>query len=166
MISEKIFKTKTGFCHILPDKIVLTRDGIIGNVSEIITNNNISRLLFIYGIISIGLLYIAFRSFQNGDIIRLIVFVLISIYLIWGIFNSLNNSATPIIYRDKIKVVKFKKGIKGFTRPRFDIFFEDERGKIKRRIIMLNGSLHENQEGDIQNALNIMIDEKLINDSY
>ena len=45
MESEKTFKTKTGFCHILPDKIILTRDGVVGNVAKVTVGNNITRIL-------------------------------------------------------------------------------------------------------------------------
>ena len=48
MKTEKIFKTKTGFCHILSDKIILTRDGIIGNVAKVTVGNTINRVLLIY----------------------------------------------------------------------------------------------------------------------
>jgi hypothetical protein len=47
MESEKIFKTKTGFCHILPDKIVLKRDGVVGNAAKVTVGNNIARILLI-----------------------------------------------------------------------------------------------------------------------
>lgn len=52
MEKENIFRTKTGFCHVLPDKIVLTRDGIIGNLSKVIVGNKIQQILIIYGIIN------------------------------------------------------------------------------------------------------------------
>lgn len=65
MENEKTFKTKTGFCHILPDKIVLSRDGVIGNVAKVTVGNNISRMLLIYGGFSLFLLYSAFNSFQK-----------------------------------------------------------------------------------------------------
>jgi hypothetical protein len=42
MENEKTFKTKIGFCHILPDKIILTRDGIIGNVTIVMIGNNLT----------------------------------------------------------------------------------------------------------------------------
>lgn len=146
MNNEKIFKTKTGFCHILTDKIVLTRDRIIGNVAKVTVGNNISRLLLIYGGLSLGLFYFAFDSYKNGQIAGPIFFGLLGIYLIYGITNSVNNSATPIIEREKIKYVKFKKEIFGLTRSRFEVFFEDENNKTKRRLIMLPGSLTDGQK--------------------
>ena len=161
MDNENTFKTKTGFCHILPDKIVLTRDGIIGNVATVTVGNNISRILFIYGGLSIGLFYLAFDNFKNGQTAQPILFGLLGIYLVYGIVNSINNSATPIIDRQKIRDVKFKKAIVGLTRSRFEVLFEDEQGKIKKRLIMLPGSLTDGQN-ETEKAIKIMTDEKLI----
>lgn len=161
MNNEKTFKTKTGFCHIFPDKIVLTRDGVVGNISKVTVGNNISRILIIYGGISFGLFYLAFDRFKSGQITEPIIFGLLGIYLIYGIINSLNNSATPIIYREKIKDVKFKKAIIGLTRSRFEVLFEDENGKLKKRLIMLPGSLTDGQN-ETNRAFQILLDEKII----
>jgi len=161
MYNEKIFKTKTGFCHILPDKIVLTRDGIIRSLAPIISGNNISRILIIYSGFSIWLFYSAFDSYKNGQIFQSIFFGFIAIYLVYVIANSINNSATPIIDRQKIKKVKFKKAIWGLTRSRFEVLFEDEQRKIKKRLIMLPGLLANGQNETVK-AVKIMMDEKLI----
>ncbi len=161
MENEKTFKTKTGFCHILPEKIVLTRDGIIGNVASVTVGNNISRILIKYGVLSILLFYLAFDGYTKGQIALSILFGFLGIYLAYNILNSINNSATPIIPRQKIKEVKFKKAIIGLTRSRFEVLFEDEKGKIKKRLIMLPGSLTDGQN-ETEKAIKIMADEKLI----
>jgi hypothetical protein len=129
--SEKILKTKTGFCHILPDKIVLTCDGIIGNVATMAVGNHITKILIIYSGLSIGLFYFAFDSYWQGEIFQTVLLGLLEIYIIYGVVNSINNSATPIIERGKIKEVKFKKAMVGLTRSRFEVLFEDARGKLK-----------------------------------
>lgn len=161
METEKKFKTKTGYCHILPDKIVLSRDGVIGNVAKVAVGNNIARILLIYGGLSIALLYFAFTKYQQGQVYGSFFFFLFSLYLIYGIFSSLNNSATPIIERNSIKNVKFKKSIAGLTRSRFEVMFEDESGKIKKRLIMLPGSMSGGQT-ETELAIKLMTEEKLI----
>ena len=55
----KIFKTKTGFFHILPDKIVLTRDHFLA--ARVTVGNNIARILRIYGAITVGLFYFGIK---------------------------------------------------------------------------------------------------------
>jgi len=162
MESEKIFKTKTGFCHILPDKIILTRDGIIGNAAKVTVGNNINRILLIYGGLSAFLFYSAFNNYQNGQIVTPVFFGIIGLYLIYGIITSLNNSATPIIERSKIKDIKLKKAIFGITRSRFEILFEDDNTKIKKRLIMLPGSMTDGQN-ETEKAIKIMTEEKLLN---
>ncbi len=157
MSNQEIFKTKTGFCHVLPDKIVLTRDGIIGDISKIVVGNNIYRILLIYGVISFIVLYIAYGSFLNGNIILSILCLSLGIYLVYGIISSINNSETPIILRNSIIKVEYKKGISGLTRPRFEILFRYEDDKIKRRLIIL-----DRDEIEIEKALGIMRSEKLI----
>lgn len=162
METEKTFITKTGFCHILPDKIVLTRDGIIGNVAKVTVGNTISRILLIYGGLSCVLMFLVYDSYKKGQAAQPIFLGFIAVYLIYGILNSLNNSATPIIERDKIKSVKFKKAIPGLTRSRFEILFEDDNSNIKKRLIMLPGSMSGgNNETEV--AIKIMTDEKLLN---
>lgn len=161
MDNEKTFKTKTGFCHILPDSIVLTRDGIIGNIAAVTVGNNISRILIIYGGLTAGMFYYSFDFYRTGQIYPAVFFALPGFYLIYGILGSMNNSATPIIDRNKIRQVKFKKAFAGLTRSRFEVMFEDENGKIKKRLIMLPGSLTDGQN-ETEKALRIMTEEKLI----
>ena len=161
MENEKTFKTKTGFCHILSDKIILTRDGIIGNVSKITVGNGISRILVIYSAISVFLLYSAYSSFQNGENASALFFSLLATFLIYGILKSINNSASPIIERNKIKEAKFINAKIGLTRSRFEILFEDENGKLKKRLIMLPGSLNDGTN-ETEKALIIMKSERIL----
>jgi hypothetical protein len=160
METEKTFRTKTGFCHVTADKIILTRDGVIGNISKVTVGNNISRVLIIYGLLSIGLIYFAYDSYVKDDTAMTLFFGLIGLYLIYGIVKSRNNSATPIIERREIKNVTYNAGTSGLTRPRFEIEFNDN-GQIKKRLIMLPGTLGGGQrEGD--KAVQIMKEEKLL----
>jgi hypothetical protein len=160
-MSENTFKTKSGYCHVLPDKIVLTRDGVIGNLSKAVNGNGISRILILYSLISIYLLYSSYSKFQKDEFVPAVFYLGLAVFLISGIFRSINNSATPIIERSKIKEVKFINGTKGVTRSRFEVFFEDEKGKIKKRFILLPGSL-SNGDSATKKALEIMRNEKLI----
>lgn len=158
---EMVFRTKTGYCHVFPSKIVLTRDGIVGNVAKMAVGNSIARVLIIYGMISIGLLYFAFEAYQDGQIFQAVLLGIIGFYLIYGSVNSLNNSAIPIIDRQKIKEVRFKKGIAGLTRSRFEVLFEDTNGKIKKRLIMLPGSM-TGGKNETEKAIALMKDEQLL----
>lgn len=161
METENTFKTKTGFCHILPDRIVLTRNGVIGNVAKVTVGNSIMRILLIYGALVIGLFYFAFNMFKEGKTLQTSLLAMLGIYLIYGIIKSLNNSATPIIERKKIKEVRFKKAVTGLTRARFEVVFEEANGNIKKRLIMLSGSMTDGQN-ETEKAIKIMTQEKLL----
>jgi len=158
MAEEKIFRTKTGYCHVLEDKIVLTRDGAIGKVAAVSIGNNIARPLIIYGIIAITLLLLSCKGFQEGDPIRASLFVVLGVFLIANIIRSRHNSATPVIDREKIKNIEFKQAITGATRAYFIIYFETDRKQIKRRYIFLPGSLN-NGALETEKALQIMTEE-------
>ena len=161
MNTEKKFKTKTGYCHILPDKIILTRDGVIGDLAKITSGNNIIRILLIYSFISIFLIYSSYSSYKKSDYFSAFFFCSVALFSIVVILKSVNNSATPIIDRTKIKEVRFLKAMVGITRARFEIMFEDENGKLKKRLILLPGSL-SNGAIETTKALEIMKNEHLI----
>lgn len=161
MDKEKTFRTKTGFCHITADRIILTRDGLVGNISEVTVGNNIFRILIIYGLLSAGLIYFAYDSFIKGDKATALFLGLIVLYLIYGIVRSRRNSATPVIERRDIKRVTFNAGTPGLTRPRFEVEFSDN-GQIRKRLIMLPGTLTGGQS-EAKKAVQIMRDEMLLN---
>ncbi|MFC7773042.1 phosphoribosylaminoimidazolesuccinocarboxamide synthase [Flavobacterium sp. GCM10027622] len=160
MESEKKFKTKTGFCHILPDKIILTRDGIIGNIAKITVGNKISRILIIYSGFAIFLLYFAFTAYQENKVVTALFNLFFASYLLFRVKQSSNYSAISTIERNKIKDVKFIDAKYGTTRSRFEVLFEDENGKIKTRLILLPGSLNDG-ENETKKALEIMKTEKI-----
>lgn len=161
MESEKVFRTKTGFCHILPDKLVLTRNGIRGSVAKVTVGNKINRILIIYGIGIIGLLYSSFVNYQKGSTEKSVLLVLLAGFLLFGVIKSMNNSATSVIERKSIQKIVLKKAVPGLTRSHFIVFFEDGNGKTKKRLILLPGSL-SNGEDETENAFNLLQSEQLI----
>lgn len=161
MKNEKTFKTKTGYCHILQDKIVLTKEKIISDISKIPKGNGVFRVLIIYSILTLILLYNSFTNYKSGDTIPALFFGLLATFLLYGIVKSINNSATPVIERNKIKDVTFFNAKPGLTRARFEIMFEDDHGNIKKRLILLPGSLNDGQN-ETDKALEVMKNEGLL----
>lgn len=160
MQNENTFKTKSGYCHILPDKILLTRDGIIGNSAKVIAGNEISRILIFYSAIAIFFFYWAIKAYQEGKVVTALFYISMAGYLIYKIKLSMNYSATSTIERNKIKEVKFINAKYGATRSRFEVLFEDEKGKLKTRLILLPGSLNDGEK-ETEKALEIMKSEKI-----
>lgn len=161
MDAESKFKTKTGYCHILKDKIVLTRDGIVGNTTKIVSGNKIYRPLIGYGMVSCIVFYNGYQDFRNENWTFFAIYIGIGVFLMYSILKSLKLSTTPIIFRDKIKNVEFKSAKKRLTRSYFRVDFVQENGKIKSRLIMLPGSLNDGIE-ETKKALEIMKKEGFI----
>lgn len=158
MDTEKVFQTKTGFCHITRDQILLTREGKIGNLAKVTMGTNIARPLITYVLISLGLFTFAFKGFLERQIPTASIFLLLGILLVFAIIKSLNNSASPIIDRKDITGIKFKNAIPGTTRSYFVINFKNDKGQIKRRLILLPGSLTGGKNATAR-ALEIMTSE-------
>ncbi|MGQ2984169.1 phosphoribosylaminoimidazolesuccinocarboxamide synthase [Flavobacterium sp.] len=161
MDTEKTFRTKLGFCHILPDRIVLTNDGNVENVNDTPDGTILVKLLTIYGIMAGVFIYFAYDNYFDGQMFFSALFGLAALYLIYGIAVSTNNSAVSVIQRNAIKKVSFKKAIPFVTRSRFEVLFENSEGKTKKRLIMLPGSL-TGGKGETEKALKIMKDENLL----
>lgn len=159
-MESRKFRTKTGFCQITSDRIVFTRDGIVGDLSELSVGNGISRTLLIYGVISMTLLYLAYQSYLDNDAVVAIFLGALGLYLIYVIVKSRNYSTTPVIERSTIVETRFKKGIAGLTRSRFEVAFNDK-GARKIRLIMLPGSLMGGQV-ESEAVLQMFREEELI----
>jgi len=154
---EQKFRTKTGYCHILPDKIIFSRTGVIGNLADIVIKERTSRVLIMYGVIAAGLLFSSYTNYVTGNMPLTIVFGGIGLMLVNGIVRSINFSGTPLINRSDIQSVVFKKGILGISRSRFEVLFKDEKGTLRKRLILLPGTLSTDKE-TIARARKIMVD--------
>ncbi|GAB3832403.1 phosphoribosylaminoimidazolesuccinocarboxamide synthase [Hymenobacter jeollabukensis] len=161
MEDNSVFKTKTGYCHVLPDNIVLTREGAIGQAAEAVAGNNIARPLALYGLFTAGLAYLAYDYYLQANYGLTGFFSLLVVLLAYGILRSLNNSAQPVLDRKHIQRVSFRPGLPGLTRAHFEVTFLDARGKQKKRLIMLPGSLSDGK-AETEKAVSIMRAEKLL----
>ncbi|WP_435579380.1 phosphoribosylaminoimidazolesuccinocarboxamide synthase [Gilvibacter sp.] len=161
MHQEKRFKTKNGFCHILYDKLVLTQQGDISNPTPEPPRHKIILLIAVYFAGLLGFYYYAYDAYSQGKIFWAVITALVGSSFIWGIVNMRNVSYLSEIKRRTIKKVVFKKGIKGFSEARFDIFFEDQNGKIKKRWILLNGN-PKDDSAEVEQAVKILKEEGLL----
>jgi hypothetical protein len=156
---ERKFKTKTGYCYVTPDKVILTSEGVRGNLGKSITGNRISLLFVFYFLMSAWILYSAYQDYLKGNTFGAVIYGLIGMYILFGTVSILNYSTTPVIDRKDIRKVIFVKGI-GLTRSRFVIDF-DEGGRKKKRMILLPGIFTNKRE--VEKAVNIMKEEGLCN---
>ncbi|MCH8331529.1 MAG: phosphoribosylaminoimidazolesuccinocarboxamide synthase [Bacteroidetes bacterium] len=155
------FKTKLGYCHVLPDKIVLSRTPELGDLSELAVKNNINQLLILYVLLASGLGFLAYKSWTNEDGLTMSIAIIFCVYFIIGVFSSLNNTTIPVIERSRIQRIKLTRGTWGLNRPYFVIYMEDDEGKPKKRLIMLPGSMSGGKEATAE-ALRIFAAENLM----
>ncbi len=161
---EEKFKTKKGYCHVLTDKIVLTRDGIIGNVGELTTGKKINRTIVIYSFVAVISLFNAYKSLMENHWLFFTFQILFGIYMIVSLFKSFELSTTPVIERNRIIDVQFEPERKFLTRSYFKVNFEQNDGKKKSRLIMLPSSLKGGTK-ETEKALEIMKSAGLINNN-
>ncbi|MEJ6793216.1 MAG: phosphoribosylaminoimidazolesuccinocarboxamide synthase [Lacinutrix sp.] len=161
MSTKNSFKTKTGYCHVLQDKIVLYRKGFIGDLAKLKSGEGIYGLLAFRGVLAVFLFYMAFSKINNNHWVLFGVYFGIAIFLVYNIITSLNLSAASVIDFSKIIAVEFKPAKKLLTRSYFIVNFKQNNGKTKSRLIMLPGSLN-NGNVETKKALEIIKNAELI----
>ena len=93
METEKVFRTKTGYCHVLPDRIRLTRSGVAGGAAQTMVGNRIGRILVIYAVIALFAAYSSWKAFQRHDLLMTFVYAGLAAILVYNVVRSWNNSA-------------------------------------------------------------------------
>ncbi|MCE3228190.1 MAG: phosphoribosylaminoimidazolesuccinocarboxamide synthase [Bacteroidetes bacterium] len=161
MNSDKVFETKTGFCHILPESIVITRSNFVAETVNGSGSGKMTRVLFIYIGLAAFFTMAALYNFSRERTTHGILQITMAVFLIYTVITNRNMSVAPVILRNRIKAVKFIKGIPFLTRSRFEIVFEDDAGEMRKRFIILPGSLSGGKE-ETEKAVRIMRKENLL----
>jgi len=155
---EEIFKTKYEYCHIDADKIVITKThkikDLVADYTKSINDFFKTLMVFLISIPIFTILSVVFYYKGNYGISIFsgafaLFFLLMAFYLL--IFTS----GSPVIYKDKIVKIKFKKTLLFNV---IEIKYRDF-GRIKSRGIILT-----NDQFDIDMALEILLTDKLIAD--
>lgn len=136
------FKAKIGYCYLYPDKIILCRTG---NPDKIDFENEEQRMWKYLVFYTIAGLLFAWLAYKDRDHLPTCLWMgLTSAWLLFAVLRSiiLKGSSAAVIEREKIRSVRFKKGVRYLTRSRFVVVFEDRKGSIRFRYIFLPGSLN------------------------
>lgn len=161
MSEARTFRTKSGYCHVLPDKIVLNHDPVYQGTGKTPRNNAMPVILVVYGIFLAFLLYKGSQAYIEHRTGTLIWCTIFAMFIAWVLVRSRQNSTTGVIERESITLIKFKKAAPGLTRSYFEIYFKDDKGRLKRRLLLLPGSLSGGKTGT-EEALRVMQEEKLV----
>jgi hypothetical protein len=151
---EKVFKTKYEYCHIYSDRIVISKtpevEDLVADYSKSINDFFKSLMVFLVFIplftVLSAVLYI---NDLYGTSIYAGAFALF--FLSMAFYLMLFTSGSPVIYKDKIVKVKFKKTLLFNV---VEIKYKDF-GRIKKRGLLLTND-------QIGKALEILLAEELI----
>ncbi len=146
------FRTKTGFCTITPDQIVLTRGGLRGQIAEVMYGSG-SRLstLIRSAVIGFSLLGFGFYLLTRHATFGGVFLVAFGAYFLLNVVLSCNSSATPVIPRTQIQTIVACKPMPPTTRGYFTIAFLENSRQVQR-LIILPGVL-DGGEAEFQKAL-------------
>jgi len=164
METNSTFKTKTGYCHILPDKIVLSVDGDIEKALNATSEkHNPKALKSIFALIIIFLLGSVYYQYRNlqidlGTVIFIVVFSLILYFIL---LKMLSYPSVHQIDRSKISKIKLFKSHGGLTYSKFIVYFESEnKKKMATDITLPDPNIFGKKYLD--DAVKILTDEKLL----
>lgn len=138
------FRTKTGACIVLEDRLLLARDGARGALAEALFGDSIVRILAMYLVLAIWCAGTCVSLALAGDWVIAWIPGVIAVFLFVHVARSRDLSASNVIPFSAIHEIESKPGTTGATRPRFVVHF-DENGRRKRRFIMLPGVLEDGQ---------------------
>jgi hypothetical protein len=151
------FRTKTGICTITQSRIVITRQGVRGTLTNIIFGTSILRGLVIYGVLGAASLAEGAWDLLRGDMSGGVLFSLLGTYFLWTAIANRNNSAAPIIERSTIRSIEAHPPLPPVTRGYFMVYFE-EGGRARGRRILLPGTL---EGGDAEYVLAVAMFKEL-----
>ena len=157
---EKYFRTNTGLCIILPDKIILTKHGEASDITDNPDHETKLAPIIIYSIIALAFFGFALKGFLENNIYAALFLAVFGAASLIRLIINLNKSNSRVIERDSIVEVEFKRVYDSFSYAYFVIHFKNQSGAIKQRHIHLPGTLITGKE-EIENAYLIMESEFL-----
>jgi len=157
---EKSFRTDNGLCIILPDKLILTKNGEGSDPSNTADQETRLAPIIIYSIIALALFGVALKGFLENNIYTALFLAVLGAASLARLIINLNKSHSRVIERDTIVEVEFKREYGSFPHAYFVIHYKNQNGTIKQRHIQLPGTLITGKE-EIENAYLIMESEFL-----
>lgn len=134
------FTTKRGFCHVFEDRIVLTNDGNYNKVASNPKQQERNMFVYLYAFMAVYFLFQAVEGYQESKSFALARMMLVLVLAV-VVVKSFNTTGIPLILRSDIISVVYSPAKKHMTRPYFTIHYKNNKGAVKRRLIMLPGSL-------------------------
>ncbi|MBE0521318.1 MAG: hypothetical protein IBX39_03505 [Candidatus Methanoperedenaceae archaeon] len=161
MEDSRVFRTKTGFCQVSPDKIVLINEGIRGRLADIVYGKDNFRILLFHGIVSMVFLGLFAIYINVGKVFMALPALVSGVVVATKMLKYYNTSPEQIIERSRIEKVEFYSAIPVLRRAHFVVNFTTNKGKKMKRLILLPGVLGSGKD-EVDKAFEIMYSEGLV----
>lgn len=158
MEGAKMFKTRSGYCFITPDEIILTQQHHLQKKPAKPAGDISTIVLSLYAIVAAFVFYFAVLGFQQADYYPAAVLLIVSVGIMAYVYSARDKSFTPVIPRHSIRDIELIKAIPGGLGTYFNIWFEDDNGQLKRRVIKLPG-MFVPENAELANAIKVMQEE-------
>jgi hypothetical protein len=143
--TEYTFNTKTGTCTVSPTRLVLTRQGEVGQAARFMYGKSVRRGLAIYSVLGAVTLVYGVWQLINQSYLVGALFCLIGAYLFWNVIASWNNSSINLIERSAVQSVEVQPPKARLSSGYFIIHFVHN-GKKRKRLVMLPGAAYGGAE--------------------
>jgi hypothetical protein len=163
MSAEASFRTKYGFCHLFPDRIVLTEGEGTGTSQQLEKEQTPTRktVYFIcYTALCGG---VAWFFTDQGKWPGAIVMGLIWLYFTYFFVRNFRVASPPVILRERVKGVAYKKASRLLGNPFFVILYEDDKGNTSKRYIAMQ-NIADGGEEEITQAIAVWKSAGLFNE--
>ncbi len=161
---DKTFRTKSGYCHILQDKIVFSKDGDLEKaLTEKGQNHNSKSFKILFAFILCILIYFVYDQYKKEiiDLNTLTISLIACPFIYFFVALGLNYETIAQIDRKKINKTQLHSRTHPLTYPKFIIYFDNEMGKKKvTAVVFRDPNLFG--KTDMENAIRILREENLI----
>jgi len=160
----RTFSTHTGYCHVLPDRLVLSKEPVYGeSIAQLVPWEG--RPLF-FPAAALGLLLLVFSwlSFREGKTVIAALAVIFGFLLFRYVMRLTMKQREVVIPRDAIISLTFKNGQPPLTKAFFILRYSNGRGGHRNKVIPLPAFSSRWQDVRDQ-ALEILEEEGLLDNS-
>ena len=161
MLQANTFKTESGYCHILLDKIIFndteTPDEDFANkeadvISKSVIVYSIVFSILIAGVIS-GILF-------SADLYYTLIILIFALWFLFRIIYKILHTQTNSILRSSITKIEFKEAIYNVQNAHFVIHFKTDNNSSRKKYIGLPTSSDSLENKQLQQqAIDIMEEE-------
>lgn len=116
MKSVELFRTKSGYCHVFDDKIILSQNDDTEEALGLIKSESIHKYIVIYFVLAAVLGVVAYFNYVNQKHASAFFLFCLSFFFLFNAIKSIGYSSINILDKKDIKNIIYKKPIVGVTR--------------------------------------------------